>query len=37
MPSAQCTDNVARYWVTVVTPTEAGMGGFGLTIIKLLA
>ena len=37
MPSAQCTDNVVRCWVAVVTPTEAGMGGLGLTIIKLVA
>ena len=30
-------DAVIRHWVTVVTPTEAGTGGGGLTIIDLLA
>ena len=28
-------DAVIRHWVTVVTPTEAGTGGLGLTIIDL--
>ena len=30
-------DAVICHWVTVVTPTEAGTGGLGLTIIKLTA
>ena len=30
-------DAVIRHWVTVVTPTEAGTGGLGMTIIKLAA
>ena len=29
-------DNVIRHWVMVVTPTEVGMGGLGLTIIDLV-
>ena len=30
-------DAVIHHWVTVVTPTEAGTGGLGLTIIDLVA
>ena len=30
-------DAVIRHWVTVITPTELGMGGLGLTIIDLEA
>ena len=30
-------DAIIRHWVTVVTPTEAGMGGLGLTTIDLEA
>ena len=30
-------DAIIRHWMTVVTPTEAGMGGLGLTIIDLAA
>ena len=30
-------DAVIRHWVTVVTPTETGTGGLGLTIIDLAA
>ena len=30
-------DTVIRHWVTVVTPTEAGTGVIGLTIIDLAA
>ena len=30
-------DAVIHHWVTVVTPSEAGMGGLGLTIIDLEA
>ena len=30
-------DAVIRHWVMVVTPTEAGTGGIGLTIIDLAA
>ena len=30
-------DAVIRHWVTVVTSTEAGMGGLGLTIVDLAA
>ena len=30
-------DAVIRHWVMVVTPTEAGTGGLGLTIIDLEA
>ena len=29
-------DTVIYHWVTVVTPTEAGTGGLGLTIIDLV-
>ena len=29
-------DAVIRHWVKVVTPTEAVMGGLGLTIIDLV-
>ena len=28
-------DAVIHHWVMVVTPTEAGMGGLGMTIIDL--
>ena len=30
-------DAVICHWVTVVTPTEAGTGGLGLTIINMAA
>ena len=30
-------DTIIRHWVTVVTPTEAGTGSLGLTIMNLLA
>ena len=30
-------DSVVRHWMTVVMPTEAGVGGLGLTIIDLEA
>ena len=30
-------DAVIHHWLTVVTPTEAGTGGLGLTIIYLAA
>ena len=30
-------DDVICHWVAVVTPTEAGTGGLGLTIIDLVA
>ena len=30
-------DSAIYHWVTVVTPTEAGTGGLGLTIIDLAA
>ena len=30
-------DAVICHWVTLVTPTEADMGGLGLTIIDLVA
>ena len=28
-------DAIIRHWVMVMTPTEAGIGGLGLTIIYL--
>ena len=30
-------DAVIRHWVTVVTSTEVGTGGLGLTIVDLAA
>ena len=30
-------DAIIRHWVTVVTPSEAGTGGLGMTIIDLAA
>ena len=30
-------DAITHHWVTVATPTEAGMGGLGLKIIDLAA